>query len=33
LIQKANRVDASRIDHLFRKGINRRTQGTARLGK
>ncbi len=33
LIQKENRVDAPCIDHLFRKGINRRTQGTARLGK
>jgi DNA-binding NarL/FixJ family response regulator len=33
LIQKASRVDASRIDHLFRKGISRRTYGTARPGK
>ena len=33
LSQKANRVDASRIDHLFRKGINRRIYGTARPDK
>jgi DNA-binding NarL/FixJ family response regulator len=33
LIQKASRVDASRIDHLLRKAINRRTYGTARPGK
>jgi len=33
LIQKANRVDASRIDHLFRKGINRRVYGAARPDK
>ena len=33
LIEEASHVDASRIDDLIRKGINRRTQGTARLGK
>jgi two-component system nitrate/nitrite response regulator NarL len=33
LIEDANHVDEARIDHLFRKGINRRTHGTARLGK
>jgi DNA-binding NarL/FixJ family response regulator len=33
VIQEANHVDVSRIDHLIPKGINRRTHGTARLGK
>jgi two-component system nitrate/nitrite response regulator NarL len=33
LIQEANHVDVSRIDHLFRKDINRRTYGTTRPRK
>src|SRR4029077_4066036 len=33
LIPEANQVDASHIDQVLRKGINRGTLGTARLDK
>jgi hypothetical protein len=33
VIHEANNVDVSGIDRLIRKGVNRRTHGTAWLGK
>jgi DNA-binding NarL/FixJ family response regulator len=33
IIREADDVEVSSIDHLIRKGINRRINGTARLGK
>jgi two-component system nitrate/nitrite response regulator NarL len=33
MIEEATQVDASRIDHVLRKDLNRGTHGTARLGK